>query len=772
MTTPLSTIFQGDVTLQQGTDIVAFGYGDLDVARRAVIKGTANSTSPTSATLVVYGGMSVGLTANIYENLNVLFGITNLTETHIDTTNGPCTVTGGNKFDVSVGASSQLVSTNGNLLLSSQTQQLQIYAGQNSTNAVNILTGHLDGGINLLSGSGNGKIALTSGAGGIYGTTSNGNIILTANNANGSFVVNSASSNQNLVIANQGQTDSQLRIETDSTNATQTAMIIQTTNTNGSISISNANGLGSGSISQLTGSGGFTVRTNTSGPISITAQAASATFNVDSNAADQDLTVALNNSTDSAVVIKSAGSNTTKTALTIQTTNTAGNITILQPSLSYGNVSITTGNNGFGVVTQTGGSINMLAYGATSSYVNKTVSDNQHLYISVQANNNNSRVIIDGQGNSSNAVTIQATNNSGGVYITGNNTVQLESNDTNNGVSIATLTPGIPVKIGSTNSTTTVYGNLDVKGVTTTIESQVLTVVDNIIVVNNAPAGSSDGGLAVKRYQYANDISAGDVVQDTAEESGTTGSSGNSLTTFQLASGANSTNNYYNGWWVKFTSGTGSGQVRRIKSYDGSSRIATIYTTSDQTINNVAPVEGLDFVTIPDNTSAYSLYPCHYVMNIWDESNDEWAFICSSTNPDEQVNISHYSDLHVGDLTASSVVTNVINGNAADISTTVTLNDGNTLPVTITAFPNNYGIYQVFVKPQTNTTRTHAIFVIGRVNATGTPGSTNRIMSAKGAQSEQLFIDWPADSLPALVYRPNPLGGSGTTVYNVKIVSL
>jgi cytoskeletal protein CcmA (bactofilin family) len=47
---------------------------------------------------------------------------------------------------------------------------------------------------------------------------------------------------------------------------------------------------------------------------------------------------------------------------------------------------------------------------------------------------------------------------------------------------------------------TTIKGNLSVLGTTTTIDTQTTLVKDNLIVVNSAPAGLSDGGMLIKRY--------------------------------------------------------------------------------------------------------------------------------------------------------------------------------------------------------------------------------------------------------------------------------
>jgi hypothetical protein len=231
---------------------------------------------------------------------------------------------------------------------------------------------------------------------------------------------------------------------------------------------------------------------------------------------------------------------------------------------------------------------------------------------------------------------------------------------------------------------------------------------------------------------------------------------------------------YYNGWWIKVTSGTGASQVRKIKAYDGATRIATIHSSSDQVnvLSNPTPLEGLDFLTVLDITSSYALYPCHYVMCIWDESHDEFAFICSNQSPSDEVTLAHYSNVHVNDLQSNAVYTNMLNGSQADITVNITLNDGNTTPVTMTGLPNNYGIYQVFVRPLYTDTRCAAIFIIGRVNSSTTPGYVTRLLSVKGAQFDALQIQWRANEYPELFYSPKPIGASGTTTYKLKIVTL
>lgn len=792
MSIPLATIFHGDVTLEQGSDVLNFGWGDLNVNRKIIVNGTENSTGVNSVgSVLISGGVKIDKNMHIHENLYVLYGSSNLTVTNISTANGATTIQGPNKVDISVGASSNFVTTNGDLLLQSENNTLQLYGGENSSYAVDIKATYQDGGINLLSGTNNGNISLVSGMGGISQTTSQGNISLTANNANGSFIINSSSANQTLTLGLTGIQDSQLKIESSGINTSNNALVINTTNTNGNIVISNFNGLGeaSSSITQLAGAGGYLLLTNTNGPISLTSQSATSNYTVKSNNNNQHLTLTLEGETDSSLIIKSEGNNLTNDAIKIYTLNENGNISISNnTSGSNGKVDIFTGKGGFIVNTATTGSTVITTYGASSTYTNSTLSDSQDLNITVTGNTN-SKVNIASSGIGNEAIRLSTSNTAGGISLSAQGKVQIESADSNNGVRVATNTPGIPVHIGTSNSMTTIYGDLNVKGITTTINSTVVTVDDNITVVNNSPVGTSDGGLAIKRYQPANDTGSGDVVQDTPETSGF--AQGGTATSIILANTSNPTPDYYNGWWVKIKSGTGANQVRRIKSYLGSAGgfVANIYNTFDHESLEIdsqpIPREGLDFTTYPlgpsnplGEQSEYELFPCGYVMMIWDESQDEFAFVCNNESPGSgNTNYPHYADLRLNDLNANNLQVNTINGAQADITTNVILDNNSTTPVFIPEFPNTYGIYMVYVKPLTETSRAHAIFMIGKAD-TGYSGTVVRLISAKGNNGDQLDMQWPHDisdpllSKPQLFYRPYPNGIGGTTTYKIKIVTL
>ncbi len=118
--------------------------------------------------------------------------------------------------------------------------------------------------------------------------------------------------------------------------------------------------------------------------------------------------------------------------------------------------------------------------------------------------------------------------------------------------------------------------------------------------------------FGVKRFQYANNNRTGDVINEDAPiaiglvQNGTTNS-------IQLASCSSSDDDFYSGMWLLITDGTGANQVRRIKSYSGTTKVATIYNK-------------MDFDIVPDTTSKYSLFDGQYIFTYYDNDNDEYFF--------------------------------------------------------------------------------------------------------------------------------------------------
>lgn len=770
MSAPLATLFHGDITIEQGCDTSLYGYGDLSVNRRALIgvNITTASTSPSTGSLVIFGGVGISENTHLGGTLSVS-STSNLQTTFISTNLGEFSVSGGNSVTISVGAAVSITSTNGNSSFISTNNNAIIKGGTNAYDAVQITATNPAGGVSLLSGQ-LGQLALTAGSGGIQGITSSGNISLTANNGSGQFIVNSSAGNQNLTLAQYGTTDSGVLISASGNNTTTTAIQITTTNTNGNISINNNGGLSQGSVSTLTGSSGYIVVTNTGGPIQMTAQAAASYIRVNTSGDNQNLVIGVNGVSDSSLILQSSGTNLN--AILIQNTNTSGSILLSQPPSSSGRTAILTGSGGLTATTQIGGGINLLANGSSSSFINQTTASGQDLTICVQGTSA-SKLILCSQGTGNQSILLRATGSTGGIFATAAGPVSINSSDNVNGISIGTVTTGVPVNIGTLNSTTTVYGNLDVRGSTTTFESTVVTITDNILELNSAPSGIANAGVAVKRYQLANNTCLGAVVGDIPEISNIAQSGAIGEITLNVAD--IEPDNFYNGYWIKIISGTGTCQVRRIKTYNSLTKVATIYTTADQTgvLNNPTPAEGLDWITTPDSTSVYGLYPCHYIASIWDESLKEFALVCSNmVSGSTTIPIAHYIDLHVNNITANALTVNSINGTTADTQTVFNLVDNSTTPVILSTFPYNYGIYIVLIRPTIATsTRCYGIFVMGRLNGSGSCGQVIRLISVRGASQEQLDIGWAANSNPHVFYRPAP-GVTGTTSYTIKVISV
>lgn len=372
----------------------------------------------------------------------------------------------------------------------------------------------------------------------------------------------------------------------------------------------------------------------------------------------------------------------------------------------------------------------------------------KNLFISGDILSTSSNVFI---GNTSSHIII----NSSGSYLNHNTSVFI-GNLSNN-----------TVNIGNVNNITNILGDLFVKGTTVSINSTNVNIDDNILLLNNAPNLFSDSGIAIRRYQSANNLSQGDIIQDIPSHSGNLLSSTSTSITLSLTS--NPLNNYYLDWWVYIYSGTGIGQVRKIKSYNGTTKIAVIYDTIDQSLNNFSPLQGLDFNILPDNTSLFRLYKCNYVMNIWDESNNEFALICSNLNPatSGSISIDHYSDLRINNLN-----TIFVNNSTADIILFISLNNTINTPIPINLI-KNWGVYKIMIEPtESYSNQATGTFELGRRNTNLSKGLINETMNIQGLYNEQLGIVWNPNTLPLLFYKKMPIGLLGESVFKLKIISI
>jgi len=210
--------------------------------------------------------------------------------------------------------------------------------------------------------------------------------------------------------------------------------------------------------------------------------------------------------------------------------------------------------------------------------------------------------------------------------------------------------------LGATTATfandVVVAGNLTVSGTTTTINTEIMTVEDNTIVANAAPSvAGRDGGFLVGRHS-TDIVASGSKETGTAQDTGTT-------STIILANAASAVDDYYNGWYVRITAGTGSGTTGYlITDYVGTTRTATVSGT---------------FSSAPDSGNTYSLHNQAYAGLVYDESADKFELIgfpLDTTTPNsgvaDYVNLKvksiettdalSFTTLHLtGDVASSSV---------------------------------------------------------------------------------------------------------------------
>lgn len=276
-----------------------------------------------------------------------------------------------------------------------------------------------------------------------------------------------------------------------------------------------------------------------------------------------------------------------------------------------------TGSNGITASVATnisyvtsGGAVTYTASNTTSGQITLTSAGLQGANGSIYLNATNAtsgQVKLVAAGNVASAVSLAATGGTTATFdINSTGALNLQSSNTTSGVNIGTVTSGVPVSIGTANSIVTINGELLAPGGLTRINTTQLNVKDNFFVINSG--GSTlglDTGMSFKKFQNPNDTGSGDVVTGRVQESGTVGT-GSTTTAVVLGGTASSTDNFYNGWWIKIAT---SNAVRRIKSYVGSTKTATIYATADN--SNTATsyfTDGLDFSSAPTSTTAYTLY--------------------------------------------------------------------------------------------------------------------------------------------------------------------
>jgi hypothetical protein len=204
---------------------------------------------------------------------------------------------------------------------------------------------------------------------------------------------------------------------------------------------------------------------------------------------------------------------------------------------------------------------------------------------------------------------------------------------------------------------TVITGNLTVNGTQTIVNTVTTEVADNIIVVNSAVGGISDGGFLVKRYQTENNAGTGEVTTGTASATFTlTAQTGATTTTVILPTGASAVTDFYKGWYIKVTSGNNNNQVRLITGYNGTTKTATINTAWN--------------ATQPAATDTLSLYATAYAGIVYDETNDRFINTYAAQDAPSGIIASQgFVSIATGGVTATGAISTSV-GTASTSTTT------------------------------------------------------------------------------------------------------
>jgi hypothetical protein len=187
----------------------------------------------------------------------------------------------------------------------------------------------------------------------------------------------------------------------------------------------------------------------------------------------------------------------------------------------------------------------------------------------------------------------------------------------------------------------TITGDLTVNGTTTTVNSATLEIADNIIIANAGPASTKDAGFMVERY--ISDV-IGEDAEETSVDHGGVAQAG-TVSSITLGAGAHIDNDYYNGWYIVLTGGTGANAAGvEITDYNGTSKVATVDAW-------VGVTPGADTV--------YSLFNKRYAGLMLNEGTDifELKYIPSQNITDLDFSASQYGGLKTSTFESTSNAT-------------------------------------------------------------------------------------------------------------------
>jgi hypothetical protein len=163
-------------------------------------------------------------------------------------------------------------------------------------------------------------------------------------------------------------------------------------------------------------------------------------------------------------------------------------------------------------------------------------------------------------------------------------------------------------------------------------------VHDNTPIFGYNASSSRDLGLFLQRYQKSNDLGQGDVVADANFEIVTLPDQASAnMLQVKLSSFASSSNDFYNGWWLKVTSGANANQIRQITSYNGAQRVATL----SQEWTSQKPLNG----------DTIALYGHSYATLFYDKNDNQFKLGYAGDST-----LQSYADLAINGLNMVSTV--------------------------------------------------------------------------------------------------------------------
>lgn len=794
------------------------------------------STSGTVDLQAQNGAISLtGNSTNIVSDITTV-GVIGATGVNITSSSNNVTINANANFDVNASAAitmdanaaSNLTVTGGsNLTLNSLGGRTILQGGATTSNAVTISAIAAAGGISVNAGTSGFNVLSTDGPFSISGQNVASGLSLSTN-----------SDAQDLTISLTGVSNSSININSSGT-GTDAVKISALSSTGGIDANAGTSGMnfnttgpfsiGSSADSDFTITGAHTLSlassagkvivqggqavadaiaisaTDIAGGVAITSGTGGASINttggfaIDGNAASH---ITLTGTSDFNI-------NNTAGKLILQSSKPASDAVRIYSSNAVGGISIASGSGG--IIASSQGTVSLDAVGAASNLSVSTNGASQNLTLAVTGVSDSSLILSSSGTNSLNAISITAS--AGGINTNAVGEIRINTEDTINGIHIGTSTAGVPITIGTPTSQTVISGNLTVSGVTTTVNTETLAVSDNIIFINsgNGEIGA-DGGMVIRRNQTPNDTGdGGDVVLDSG--SGLVSSSfqaGSTVPgTLVLNSAANAADQYYSGWWIKITSGTGVGQIRRIASYVGSTRTATIYITADNTADFT---DGLDLVTAPAVSDTYNLYNSPYIASFYNESADRWTTAFTNITPNavsvsgiSTVTIQRYAKMDTGAISIQSngipgdsvlLVNNIneftsgngvtiagvninnglIGGSAPDVTEIVLLPDNATTLVEVTGTAT-IGSYMIFVDAvqaasgaSSYVRQSGGSFNVFAIASSGTGGSINRLVGTKGSANQRVDGSWGTGEKFKIRHSPSYTGGTGVSIpYRVKI---